>query len=44
MSAWENGTSEPQATEADALARILGVSVDVLLGHEAMPPPPARSG
>lgn len=42
MSAWENGSSEPQATEAEALSRILGVSLEVLLGHAALPPPPTR--
>lgn len=42
MSAWENGTSEPQATEAEALARILGVGVDVLLGQDVLPPPAPR--
>jgi transcriptional regulator with XRE-family HTH domain len=39
MSAWENGSSEPQATEADALATIFGVSLDVLTGRAPLPPP-----
>ncbi|MBK7828418.1 helix-turn-helix transcriptional regulator [Nannocystis sp.] len=39
LSAWENGTSEPQVLEADALAQVLGVGIEVLTGRAPLPEP-----
>ncbi len=40
VSKWENGQAEPGVENLKALAGLYGVSVDVLIGNEAVPEPP----